>query len=346
MQEDNNITIKELAPSRHKDWDAYVDAHAQGTFFHLSGWRDVFAKALGHKTHYLYAEYDGRIVGILPLVHIKSLLFGNSMSSLPFSTYAGALAETGEIRTQLEQQAHAIGEGLKVGSIEYRCRQPIARDSSHIKLLYECYFKPILPTEEANMQAIRGKQRNIIRKGGKNGLEIRTEKVDGFYPAYSESVRNLGTPVFPKRLFQAIHAAFPDNTGFLSACLDDKVISSAMNFYYKGEVCPYYWGGTWAARRLNGNDFLFWGILCGAMEKGCTVFNFGRSKKGTGSAQWKRNLGFEPEQLYYAYDLIRDTAIPELNPQNPKYRYFIAAWKRLPLPLTEMIGPHLSINLG
>ena len=346
MQENTKITIKPLEPQRCQDWDVYVDTHPQGSFFHLSGWRDVFEKALGHKTHYLYAECDGRIVGLLPLVHIKSLLFGNSMSSLPFSTYAGTLANDDGIRASLEQKAHEIGEDLGVGNIEYRCREAVENDPRQVKLLYECYYKPILPTEDENMQAIRGKQRNIIRKGGKKGLEIRSDTVDGFYPVYSESVRNLGTPVFPKRLFRAIHETFPDNTGFLSACLYDKVISSAMNFYYKDEVCPYYWGGTWEARRLSGNDFLFWGILCEAAKQGCKVFNFGRSKKGTGSGQWKVNLGFKPEQLYYRYDLIRDDTMPELNPENPKYKYFIAAWKRLPLPLTELIGPHLSVNLG
>ena len=101
-----------------------------------------------------------------------------------------------------------------------------------------------------------------------------------------------------------------------------------------------------AARGLKGNDFLAWSIMCRAAARGCTLFDFGRSKKGTGAYQWKENLGFEARPLYYEYELVRAKAMPDINPLNPKYRLFVEAWKKLPLPLAGLLGPWLSRHLG
>ena len=326
-------------------WDAYVGAHPDATFFHRYGWRQVFGNALHHPTHYLLVERDDVVTGLLPLVHVKSPLFGNTLSSLAFCANAGPLATDQAARTALHEAASARARALGVGALEYRLTTPSGL-SRPTKDLYETFSKPIDPDPEVNMKAIRSKQRNVIRKGIKNGLECRPDRLERFYRVYAESVRNLGTPVFPKRLFAVIEAAFPADVEFLSAELDGRPIASAMNFYHRGSVCPYYWGGTFEARNLKGNDFLAWEIMCRAGAKGCTLFDFGRSKKGTGSYQWKENLGFEPRPLFYEYELVRDREIPDLNPLNPKYRLFVEAWKRLPLPLAGMLGPWLSRYLG
>jgi FemAB-related protein (PEP-CTERM system-associated) len=342
---ETSTVIKELTGGEAKRWDVYVRDHRQASFFHLSGWRGVLENGLGHATYYLYAEAQERITGVLPLVHIKSMLFGNTLSSLGFCTYGGALADSEAVRDALEQAAVDQAHDLGVGCLELRYREPSGKDRP-IKDLYETFAKPIDPDPDRNMQAIRGKQRNIIRKGIKNGLKGQVDSVDNFYPVYAESVRNLGTPVFPRRLFVSIHEAFPDETEFFSACYGDRVISSAMNFYFRNEVCPYYWGGTEEARRLKGNDFLCWEIMCRAAARRCSKFDFGRSKKGTGAYQWKENLGFIPSQLFYEYELVRDKNVPNINPMNPKYRLFIEGWKRLPLPIARWIGPWLSRSLG
>ncbi len=341
----NNIEIKQLTVGEHARWDEYLDTHPEGTFFHQSGWDDIFQNTLKHRTYYLYAEQSGEIVGILPLVHIKSFLFGNNLTSLPFASTGGPLANSSEIVDALEQHAIKIATDLAVGTLEFRLEKASGK-SRPVKDLYETFEKSVLADEESNMQAIRSKQRNIIRKGIKNGLEHRVDTVDNFYHAYAESVRNLGTPVFPQELFSAINRAFPETTEFFSAWYEGRVISSAMLFYYRDTVCPYYWGGVWEARQLKGNDYLAWQIMCRAAEKGCTRFDFGRSKKETGSYQWKQNLGFESRPLYYEYELIKDREMPNLSPTNPKYKYFIETWKRLPLPVSRMLGPMLSKYLG
>lgn len=339
------MRIEHLNDAGRERWDVFVEGHPDATFFHLSGWRDVLGDALGHETHYLYAEDEGGIRGVLPLVHVRSLLFGSSLSSLPFCAYGGALAATEDARRALEEEAEALARRLGVGALELRQRAPGDR-ARPTKRLYDTFEKPIAPSEEENLKAIRGKQRNVVRKGMKSGLTCRRDDLDVFYPVYAESVRNLGTPVFPKRLFSAIHAAFPAHTEFLSVYLDARPVASAMLFYFRDTVCPYYWGGTARARDVAGNDFLCWSIFVRAAERGYTTFDFGRSKQGTGSYQWKLNWGFEPRPLFYEYVLVKDREIPNVSPLNPKYRLFVETWKRLPLPITRMIGPWLARSLG
>ena len=326
-------------------WDAFVDAHPDGSFFHLFAWRRILESSLGHRAHYLLAEQDGAVCGILPLLHVKSLLFGNTLSSLAFCAYAGPLALSSDATAALHAAASERARSLRVGALEYRLLAPSGLPRSS-KNLYETFSKVITADEDANMQAIRSKQRNIIRKGIKNGLQCKPDSVARFYAVYAESVRNLGTPVFPRRLFAAIQAGFPGAIEILTAELDGRAVSSAMNFYFRDSVCPYYWGGTHAARDLKGNDFLAWSIMCRAAERGCTLFDFGRSKRGTGAYQWKENLGFDARPLHYEYELISDREIPDINPLNPKYRLFVEAWKHLPLPVAQFLGPWLSRNLG
>jgi FemAB-related protein (PEP-CTERM system-associated) len=342
---ENYLRILDCRDTDAVRWDAFVDSRAEASMFHLFGWRTVISEALGHRTHYLLAERDGAVCGVLPLVHIKSLLFGNTLSSLAFCAHAGPLAADEEARSALEQAASARAHELGVGALEYRLLAPTVSGRA-TKLLYETFDKPIEPDPDANMEAIRSKQRNIIRKGIKNGLTCREDSVQRFYSVYSESVRNLGTPVFPRQLFASIQRVFPNAVEILTAELNGQAISSAMNFYFRDRVCPYYWGGTSAARDLKGNDFLAWSIMCRAAERGSRLFDFGRSKQGTGAYQWKENLGFVAHPLYYEYELIRDRDIPNINPLNPKYRFFIEAWKRLPLPVAELAGPWLARSLG
>ena len=339
------MRVIEASDSDAARWNAFVDGHEDGSFFHQFAWRDIYKRALGHRPYYLLAEDDHGICAVLPLVYVKSRLFGKTLSSLPFTSFAGALAISEHALTAIERTANDLGVRLGVGNIEYRLRRPSGRGRP-AKDLYDLFLKPIEADEDANMKAIRSKQRNVIRKGIKNGLESSLGDVDSFYPVYAESVRNLGTPVFPKRLFTAIKNAFGDNVEIVNASLDERIVSSAMNFYYRNTVCPYYWGGIFEARRLNGNDFLAWELINRAATRGATLFDFGRSKKGTGSHRWKKNLGFEIEPLSYEYTLIKDRAVPDVNPLNPKYRMMVETWKRLPLPLANRLGPLVSKSLG
>jgi FemAB-related protein (PEP-CTERM system-associated) len=119
-----------------------------------------------------------------------------------------------------------------------------------------------------------------------------------------------------------------------------------MSFYFRNEVLPYYGGGTEEARQFAANDFMYWELMRNSCEKGLKVFDFGRSKRNSGSYSFKANWGFEPQPLHYEYRLIHSSAIPDHNPSNPKYQFFIKAWQKIPLTIANLIGPHIVKNLG
>ncbi|QSA99017.1 FemAB family PEP-CTERM system-associated protein [Methylococcus sp. EFPC2] len=327
-------------------WDEYVDHHAEATFFHKSGWREVLEKGLGHRAYFLYAESEGRICGILPLGHVKSRLFGNSLSSTPFCVYGGVVADSGQVRAALESAARNLATKLEADYVEYRNLVP-SESGRPSKGLYVTFRKTLDPDPEKNLSAIPRKQRAVVRKGISVGLRsVIDTSVDRFYEVYAESVRNLGTPVFPKRLFQILKDVFGPACEITTVEHQGRVLSSVMSFYFRDEVLPYYGGGTAAARENYANDFMYWEVMRRAVERGVRVFDFGRSKRDTGSFRFKTHWGFEPAPLHYEYDLVKASDIPDINPLNPKYRFFIAAWKRLPLPVSKLVGPWLARSLG
>lgn len=341
-----DVRIQTLQPGDIDRWDGFVLACDSATFFHRAGWKDVIERAFGHKTFYMYAEHNGKIEGVLPLGQIKSLLFGNALMSTPFCVYGGIASKTERARQALEERACQLAQKLNVDYLEMRNLRPAHKDWQK-KDLYVDFRKEINSDPEENMRAIPRKQRAMVRKGIKAGLAAQVDdEVDRLYCAYSESVHNLGTPVFSKKYFEILKDVFAEDCEILSIVKDGRLISSVMSFYFRDEVLPYYGGGTQEARSLKGNDFMYWELMRHACEKGIRIFDFGRSKQGAGSYNFKKNWGFEPKPLFYEYCLVKSTNIPDVNPMNPKYRLFINAWKRLPLSVTRWLGPAIARNLG
>lgn len=338
--------IKSLEQSNYARWDSYVQLSLDATFFHQAGWKDVIEKAFGHKTYFLYAEHDGEITGILPLVHINSLLFGNTLISNAFCVYGGIVASDLPTYTALDKAACRLAVELGVDCLEMRNRVHKISERPY-KQLYVTFRKTLDADVEKNMSAIPRKQRAMVRKGIDAGLTSTIDaNIDNLYQAYSESVRNLGTPVYSKKYFQLIKDVFTEQCEVLTVDLNGQLVASVMSFYFKDEVLPYYGGGTILARKVKGNDFMYWEVMRRAVEKGVKIFDYGRSKIGTGSYFFKKNWGFTPQPLFYEFHLVKADSLPDINPLNPKYRLFIAAWKHLPIPLSQMIGPWLSKSLG
>ncbi len=341
-----DVTVRLLSEADCARWDAYVLAHPDATFFHRAGWQRVIEQAFGHRTYFFLAERAGDMVGVLPLAEIRSRLFGHSLGALPFCAYGGIVADDAVAFRALDATAQALATRLKVGALEYR-NQTAQHSDWPTKDLYVTFKKGIDPEPEANMNAIPRKQRAMVRKGIKAGLvgEIDSD-TSRFFAAYSASVHRLGTPVFSRTFFRLLKNEFGDDCEVLTIVLDEQIIASVMSFYFRDEVLPYYGGGTDAARAVAGNDFMYWELMRRACERGFRVFDFGRSKRGTGSFDFKKNWGFEPTPLHYEYFLVGDRSVPEINPLNPKYRLFIQAWKKMPLALANVIGPHIVKNLG
>jgi FemAB-related protein (PEP-CTERM system-associated) len=328
-------------------WDAFVEQCAQATFFHRAGWKVVLDEVFGHPTHYLYAERDGKTEGVLPLAHVKSWLFGNALVSLPFAVYAGVAAASPEAAAALEEEADRIARSLNVEHLEFR-NVAVRHDDWPAQDLYVTFRKRIDPDEEANMLAIPRKQRAMVRKGIKNGLVAHIDATtERFFALYASNVHRHGTPSLPRKYFDKLLEVFGPACEVLTVTTaQGQPLSSVLTFYFRDEVMPYYAGDDEEARDLAANDFKYWDLMRRACARGLRVFDYGRSKVGTGTYAFKKHWGFEPTPLHYEYRLYRREAIPQNNPNNPKFSLFIGAWRRMPLALATRLGPHIVRNLG
>lgn len=334
-------------PAQVARWEAFVAACPQATFFHRAGWQTIIREVFRHDTYFLYAEAQGHIQGVLPLGHVNSRLFGNALTSLPFAVYGGVAALTEDAATVLELEAQRLAQSLGTDHLELRNVQRRHTDWP-LQDLYVTFRKEILPKEEDNMLAIPRKQRAMVRKGIKNGLTSALDaNADRFFALYADNVHRHGTPAMPKRYFQALMDTFgPDCEVLTVSSAQGTPLSSVLSFYFRDEVLPYYAGDDEAARDLAANDFKYWELMRRACARGLKVFDYGRSKAGTGPYAFKKNWGFEPTPLHYEFCLYKRDSIPQNNPNNAKYKLLIATWRRMPLGLATWLGPHIVRQLG
>jgi len=347
MRSNPQISVGELNWESRADWDAFVEGHGEGTVYHLSAWKRIFERAFRQRTYLLEARRAGAVAGVLPLVHIKSRLFGNSLVSMGHLVYGGPLADGEDVRAALDEAALQLGERLDVDHLEYRCRTPQHEDWPRRSGRYATFRKTIAPDPEANLKAIPRKQRAVVRKGINAGLTSEvSEDVATLHRIMAVSYRNLGTPSFPERYFAILQEELGALCETLTIRHDGKSVAAVMSFHFKDEVAPYYGGSLPVARRLGANDFMYWEVMRRACERGAGIFDFGRSKIGTGAYNFKKFWGFEPQPLDYEFVLRKSHEIPDVSPLNPKYQRAIALWKRLPLALTMRLGPVLAKHLG
>jgi len=340
------LVVREACDADHARWNAYVFAHPHATFFHRFEWRDLIAREFGHRPYFLIAERGDDLVGILPLAHMKSALFGSSMVSLPFCVYGGPIADDPVVGTALDARAIASAESVGAGRLEYRS---LSRDHPEwpSSELYVTFRRELAADEDTNMKAIPRKQRAMVRKGIANGLVATVEDSAAFFPIYADNVHRHGTPGMSARWFRALQDTFGrDCDVMVVRDAQGNPLSAVLSFYFRNEALPYYAGDYQSARGLAANDFKYWRLMCHAVERGCTLFDYGRSKIGTGPYAFKKNWGFEPTPLPYQYRLLTSDAIPQNNPLNPKYRLMIETWRRLPRPVVNWLGPRVVRGLG
>ena len=341
------VEVHRMRSSDRQRWDAFVASCPDATFFHQSAWQELIEKVFRHRAHFLFAQRDREIVGVLPLVEVKSLLFGHAVTSLPFAVYGGVASSDPEAIVALHRAADALAKQTGAAHLELRNRE--RRELTWpAQDLYVTFRKTLEADVEANMNAIPRKQRAMVRKGIKNGLRSEVDAtVDRFFALYADNVHRHGTPAMPKRWFAELKAAFGDRCEALIVVDAGGVpISGVLSFYFRDEVLPFYAGDTLAARDLAANDFKYWELMRRACERGLKVFDYGRSKRGTGSFDFKKNWGFEPTPLHYEFSLYAGATIPQNNPLNPKYRLMIETWRRLPRPVANFLGARLSRHLG
>jgi FemAB-related protein (PEP-CTERM system-associated) len=331
--------------------DAYVCTHSLGTPFHLSGWNRAVARGCGQANHFLVAEVDGAIVGLLPLTVVHSPLFGRALVSSAFAVGGGAIGDDEAVAQSLIDEAVAIAGRLTCPTVELRGGMMAAGAGwHHDDTTYLGFVRDLAADDEAELLAIPRKQRAEVRRA--LGFELtvetgnRAQDRNDHYAVYGESVRNLGTPVFPRALFDAVLDELGDEAEILTVRHAGAPVASVLSLYWRGAVMPYWGGGTAAARGLRANDLMYYALMNHARRRGCTRFDFGRSKAGTGPAAFKRNWGFEGQPLAYAKFAADGEAPRDINPLNPKYRMQVALWQKLPLSLANRIGPMIARGLG
>lgn len=339
------VAVLTLNDERIAEWDKFVKSCSDGSFFHLAGWQQVLAD-LGHQGFYLYATHRQKIVGVLPLARVKSRLFGDALVSTPFCVYGGALGSD-EVKRLLEQSAMTLANQLGVHHLELRYRQP-QNNQLTTRIQHATFQCPLAENDAEILAGIKKKQRAVIRQSLNQQLSYTLDnEIDDFYQTYSTSVRNLGTPVFSRKYFQSLQNVFGDDAEILTVRKNGKPVSSVLSFYYQGQVLPYYGGGISDARDLKSNDFMYYQLMCHAKaDKDCGSFDFGRSKLESGAYSYKKHWGMVPQELHYQYQLVNAKALPNLSPNNPKYQLFIKLWQRLPLKVSQWLGPTLSRYLG
>ncbi len=325
------------------DWDAFVRSAPGGSPFHLVAWKRAVESAFGHRPYYLMAVRGGGLEGVLPLFEVRGLLGGRGLVSVPYAVYGGICAASDPAREALVDAARELARRIGAGYVELRHRVGQEIDLP-TKNLYVTFSRPMSASEEENLSAIPRKQRRMTRQGLKHGLRSETGQahLDQFWGVYAHSVHTLGSPVFPKRLFRAIAHEFGKECELLTVWKDQRMVSGVLSLYYEDQVLPYYGGALHDALPYAVNDFMYWELMCHVARAGCRTFDFGRSREGSGSYHFKRHWGFEPVPLPYQYILAKDREMPNLSPSNPKMHFAVETWKRLPLPLTKVVGPMLT----
>jgi FemAB-related protein (PEP-CTERM system-associated) len=325
-------------------WDDFVAGHPSATGYHEWAWREIFERAFGHEPIYLTARRNQRIEGILPLVQINSMLFGRTLTSLPFLNYGGVVADSDAVAQDLLDRATELARSRRCGYVELRHTH---RRFSHLPCK-EHKVTMRLSLDSQIWSRLDRKVRNQIRKSQKSGLTSEhrgAELRHDFYTVFARNMRDLGTPVYSRRFFDEILRAFPDRTRVHVVRLQGAPIAAALT-YRSGTTVEVPWASS--IREYNSlcpNHLLYWSVIETAVENRCDTLDFGRSTPDGNTYKFKQQWGAQPLHLHWEYGLTSGAALPNANPTNPKYRLAIALWKKLPLAIATRVGPGIVRNI-
>jgi len=370
-------------------WDAYVTSHPDSTLYHLSGWKKVIEDTYGHKTHYLIAidpgtpdtnsavtsadrrlTGDARIIGILPLVHLKHLVFGNNLISMPFLDLGGVLADSEEAEEALLGAAVELGNTLGVSTIEIRHLQPelrlsqplaaswqrdLSQDESPPETSYYTRSHKVrmlldLPDSSADlMKSFKTKFRTKIRLPEKKGCSAKfgsDELIDQFYSVFIKNMRDLGSPVHSRQLFKNVVKAFPKQTRICVVTADRKPVAAGIIISFKDTVYNPWASSLKEYTSIRPNTLLYWKFLEYACDSGYDFFDFGRSSPDGNTYKFKEQWGAVPIQLHWHFIYSGKTLPENDSPDNPLYKKAISVWQKLPVSATRILGPMIRKHIG
>ena len=357
--------------------------HPQGTLYHLSGWKNIISKTYSHKTHYLIAVQSTswppsfptsqphsliasqlKVIGILPLVHLKHFFFGNNLISIPFFDMGGILANNDKIEKALLSEAMQLGQRLKVQSIELRHIQPISwfnevnptnpQPATRNWAFQTCSHKvrmllDLLNSSEKLMKSFKSKLRSQIRKPVKEGLKSRIgglELLDDFYDVFSKNMRDLGSPVHSKQLMKNVLEEFLGKAKIVIIYKENNPIACSLMVGFKNTLENPWASALRKYSRHSPNMLLYWAMIEYACDNGYSYFDFGRSTPGEGTYNFKKQWGAKPETLDWHYISLNGNVFTEETPENSRFARAIEYWKKLPVQITRIVGPMLRKHIG
>jgi len=332
--------------SERKGWDDYVRSKSNSSIYHLWTFKKIIESAFGHDPHYLLAKnQSGSIVGVLPAVEMKSRLFGHFIISQPFFTYGAALFDHESVEKKLIEALIDYARSENVEHIELRSTSPLAAlDEKLLSKENKVSMVRSLPeSSETLWTEIGSKVRAQVKKAQRYPLEMKfgqSELLNDYYAVFSENMRDLGTPVYAKRFFSEIlNSDLSDAFTIGVVYYDGKPVACCFLLSYQ-KMMEIPWASTLkSANHMNVNMFMYWAVLQKAISQKQQFFDFGRSSKGAGTYRFKKQWGALPQQLYWNYWLPGGGELPELNPNNPKYKLLIGVWQKMPVWLTQIVGP-------
>jgi|SRR5579871_366185 len=337
------LEVRTLTPAEEPLWDAFVDAHPQGSPFHLLAWKKTLEGAFGYQPEYVVAIDSGKLRGVLPLFLIRNPIMGRVLLSSPFAMYGGILADSAETLAAISAHVAHLAKRFDVQYLELRNRFPEQCTGFDRIERYVDFVQPTTITgEEQLLEALPKKTRNMVRKTMKHAYSSRiTQDLGAFYRLMTHSYRRLGTPIFPRSYFAGLLRNFGPIADLREILLDGKVAAASINFLYHGEMHTFYAASDQNLLHAAPNNYMYFDYLLWAARNGFPRFDFGRSKLDTGTYEFKRHWLTEMSELPYEILLVKRKDLPNFSPKNPKFELALKIWQRMPLVVTRLLGPRL-----
>lgn len=275
------LQVKALETSGEERWDRFVLEHPRASFFHLTGWKRIIEKTFGHKARYFYCERDGKITGIAPIFECSNWLIGRCFIAIPLAAYGGIVADDSESEQALLDHSKKLAQSTSAEYLELRVRNGALFDGFHANQLYVTFSAPLLPDAAANLKRLPKDTRYMIRKAEKGGLraQLGMEQLGAFYELFAQSMHRLGTPVFPRALFENIVDEFPDHTQLTLVYDGTRPVTGVLSLFFRDTILPYYAGAIPEATRLAANNFMYWELIKWAGSRGFERLILGAAKK-------------------------------------------------------------------
>ena len=326
-----------------REWDAFVENHPGGTVFHGSLWLKILAKSYKRPFYNIAVIEKGRIRGVVSLSRVRGLSGRKSLYSLPFTAYGGMLTDGAETARILRDECARIAREEGAGMVHLRNTHPSGLDLPESDLNVQ-FSKALPDTEEACLESIPRKSRATVRKSISNhGLTYEINRDwKLLWELHAVNLKKLGTPAFPKDFFRIIMESMGDKADILFVMHKGKAVCGVMTLYFKDVCNPYFSGSLPESNHSGANNYMYYALMCHGLKQGCKVFDFGKSRRGSGSFDFKKNMGFEPKTLPFQFIFNTRTELPSFNPSNPKLKLFLEIWSRQPLWTSKIVGPFLN----